>query len=66
MDQQREEEMLMHVAAGTDLPTAVAALPCDVDPPNEPHPTVLKPSGHSLIWAVLIFVSMLAVWWLIH
>ena len=57
MDQQLDDELLFHVAAGTDLPTALAALPRNESaaPANE---------GHG--WMIFVlFVAALAAAWLL-
>jgi hypothetical protein len=59
MDKDLEDELLMHVAAGTDLPTAWAALPRDLPPDHEPS----KPSTWGwALWAMLM--ALLFVVWL--
>ena len=58
MDEDREQELLLHVAAGTDPLTALAALPPNEDPPKRPR----KPAGClgavfvilCLLWAALL------------
>ncbi len=55
MDEQREEELLLHVVAGTDLPTALAALPQDEQPASA--------TNYLVAWAV--FIAMLVAWWLL-
>jgi len=59
MDQQRENELLMHVAAGTDLLTAIAALPREVESPNKPAST-LDLSLSAIVWSVVAIVSVVA------
>jgi hypothetical protein len=64
MDQHRENELLLHVAAGTDLPTAFAALPRGDDVHSDnPARAQAKPVG-GLFWTILIFIFMIAGWWL--
>jgi hypothetical protein len=65
MDEHDEDELLMHVAAGTDLPTALAALPRESDVHDDRPARAQTKSIGRLFWAVLIFVSMMACWWLI-
>ena len=64
MDQDRENELLLHVASGTDLPTAFAALPRNDDARNDAPARVREKAIGGLTWAVLIFGSMIAYWWL--
>jgi hypothetical protein len=59
MDQQRENELLLHVAAGTDLLTAFAALPSEVESPNEPAST-LDSSFSAIVWSVVAIVGVIA------
>jgi hypothetical protein len=59
MDQQRENELLMHVAAGTDLLTAIAALPRKSETPNVPAST-LELSLSAIVWSVVAIVSIVA------
>jgi hypothetical protein len=54
MDQELEDELLIHAAAGTDLPTALFALPR-----NEPKAPANK--GHGWMMFVL-FVAVLTAW----
>jgi len=51
----RETELLTHIAAGTDIWTALAALP---DLPDEEKPA-RKPRG--CLFGVLL--GLLAIWW---
>jgi hypothetical protein len=53
MDQQLEDELLLHVAAGTDLPTALAALP-DESQANKWHG-----------WMFILLAAALAGAWLL-
>ncbi len=62
--QDQEEELLMHVAAGTDLFTAFAALPRESDPPDKPQPSTPAKSAGELIWALLAFFLSIAALWL--
>ena len=58
MDPEREQELLLHIAAGTDLLTALAALP----PAEQPQP---EPTPAKSVWLVwLVPIGMVAVWWL--
>jgi hypothetical protein len=66
MDQQSENELLMHVAADTDLLTAFAALPRESDMQGRPQPSTPKTSVYRIICAVVIFVAMIALWWLMQ
>ena len=60
MDDQAEQELLLHVAAGTDLLTALAALPPDEEEPKQPR----KPTGClgavfvilCLLWATIVLL----------
>lgn len=54
MDQELEDELLLHVAAGTDLPTALAALPQDEAPTSKWHG-----------WMFILFAAALAGAWLL-
>lgn len=49
MDKDLEDELLMHIAAGTDIPTAFAALPCDEQP-------AASSQRAWIVWAILIGV----------
>lgn len=51
----------MHVAAGTDFLTAVAALPCDSDVENELPRDSAKSSINEVVWAVLLFIAIVVV-----
>ena len=62
MDNDLEEELLMHIAAGTDLPTALSALPRDKRVGEEPSPpTSAKPAG-ILVWLLLFILALVAMW----
>jgi hypothetical protein len=59
MDSQQEIELLMHVAAGTDPLTALAALPRDVEQTETPSEPSTKSSGGWIALAALIAVTIL-------
>lgn len=62
MDNDLEEELLMHIAAGTDLPTAMAALPRRNDSQDElPSSVPTKPVGAFTV-AILAVVAMIVLW----
>jgi hypothetical protein len=63
MNQEQEDELLMHVAAGTDLFTAMAALPREEVPPNESASTSDQWFS-AIAWIVLAGVGF-AVWLLL-
>jgi len=55
----RETELLTHLAAGTDIWTALAALPPDV--PDEEKPA-RKPRGG--LWCIIgALLGLVALWW---
>ena len=57
MDQEIEDEFLLHVAAGADLPTALAVLPQDES---------AAPANRGLGWIMfVVFVAALAGAWLL-
>ena len=58
MDRALEDELLLHIAAGTDLPTAFAALPR-----SEPPVGQVQRTWTGIAWAILIGVA--AVLWLL-
>jgi hypothetical protein len=64
MDQQREVEFLLHIAAGTDPLTALAALPREKE--TEPTPSAAEPATTGkldlLSWIVLIAFGLLTCW----
>ncbi|MGE3637388.1 MAG: hypothetical protein AB7G28_02440 [Pirellulales bacterium] len=64
MDQQREEEFLLYIAAGTDPLTALAALPRDRQ--ADPTPTAAKLTTERdldlLSWIVLIVFAAFSAW----
>jgi hypothetical protein len=60
MNKDQEDELLMHVAAGTDLLTAIAALPGDSDAEDEQPRAASKSSTRGIVWAVLIFIAIIA------
>ena len=60
-DEDREQELLLHVAAGTDPLTALAALPRDENPPDK-RPR-RKPAG-CLGAIVIAGVLLLLLRWL--
>ena len=69
MDKQREDELLMHIAAGLDPVTALAALPREEnivqdESRNTPQSTARNAWRHGVLWAVAAFVGMLLVRWL--
>jgi hypothetical protein len=64
MNKEQEDELLMQVAAGTDLLTAVAALPRTSDQPPKPQPSNPKASTGGVISAVLTFLVIIVLWWL--
>jgi hypothetical protein len=57
MDRDREDELMMHLAAGTDLPTAFAALSRNRERQEKSPPS--KPSAGEIICAVLTFVAII-------
>ena len=57
MDEDLEDELLMHIAAGTDIPTALAALPQDEPPAGRAQ------QQNWTVWAVL--VGFVIVLWLL-
>jgi hypothetical protein len=65
MDKHRENELLTHVAAGIDLPTAFAALPRESDAHDNRPVRAQAKTFSKLIWATLTFLAMIACWWLI-
>jgi hypothetical protein len=54
----REEELLLHIAAGTDLLTALAALPQDDQP-------LRQPATRSGLVAGAVAVGVVLAWWLL-
>jgi hypothetical protein len=56
MDEDREEELLLHVAAGTDPLTALAALPDD-----EPGPPRKKLATGCLFAIIAAILAVLAI-----
>jgi hypothetical protein len=57
MDEQLEDELLLHVAAGTDLPTALASLP---------QRESAAPANEGRGWlAFVLFVAALTAAWLL-
>ncbi len=56
MDERLEDELLLHVAAGTDIPTAFTALP-------RHEPAAGPTQGAWTLWAVLI--GVVVVLWLL-
>ena len=62
MDEDREQELLLHVAAGTDVWTALSALPPDEEKTRRSAPR--KPAGClgvlfvilTLLWALLVML----------
>jgi hypothetical protein len=63
MDKPREEEFLMHIAAGTDPLTAFAALPREEKSSDE-LPPVASHLLSAIGWATLACIAF-AVWWLL-
>ena len=59
MDEQREEELLLHVAAGTDLLTAFAALPREDGSPSRSTST-FDLSFSAVMWGVVAVVGVVA------
>jgi hypothetical protein len=61
MDLDRENELLMHIAAGTDLPTALAALPQEDESPVESpaEPSKQNSSYGWVAFAALVFIALL-------
>jgi hypothetical protein len=59
MDQQREHQLLLHVAAGTDLLTAFAALPRESESPDKSM-SALDLSLSAIVWSVVAIVSIVA------
>jgi hypothetical protein len=55
MDQELEDELLFHIAAGTDLPTTIAALPQDEASANKQHGSMM----------FILFAAALAGAWLL-
>ena len=61
MQNDLEEELLMHIAAGTDLPTAPSALPRDEAVRDEQcSPATTKPT-RILVWSRII-LALIVVW----
>ena len=64
MDQQREEEFLLHIGAGTDPLTALATLPRERK--ADPTPEAAKPTASGeldlLSWVVLVAFAMFLAW----
>jgi len=64
MDQKREEEFLLHIAAGTDPLTALAALSSERN--DEPQPSATEPAtteGMDLLpWSVVIAFGLFICW----
>ncbi len=66
MDQAREDEWLMHVAAGTDPLTALAALPRDEDKEGQQTMGVYrKPASWLTSFLVLLCLLMTALLFLL-
>jgi ferric-dicitrate binding protein FerR (iron transport regulator) len=63
VNQEQEDELLMHVAAGTDPFTALAALPREDESQDEPRSPTPERSVGGLLWAVLVFLAVVAAWW---
>jgi len=64
MDEQHEQELLLHVATGTALLTAFAALPRESETSNEPQ-SALALSLSAIVWivvAIVCFVGWLLMW----
>jgi hypothetical protein len=61
MNKDQEDELLMHVAAGTDLLTAISALPDDSDAEDEQPLATSESSSSGIVWAVLLFIAMVVV-----
>lgn len=62
MDNDVEDELLMHTAAGTDLPTALAALPRHKRVGDEPCPPTSAKPARILVWLLLIILAFIAMW----
>jgi hypothetical protein len=67
MDQKREDEWLMHVAAGTDPLMALAALPRDMDEEGDQSEGRLyrKPASRLTSFLVLLCLLMTALLFLL-
>lgn len=61
MNKEQEEELLMHVAAGTDLLTAMAALPRENETPNQPE-SASEQRFSAVVWIVIVCVGVAALW----
>jgi len=56
MIDEREQELLLHIAAGTDPITAWAALPDEEKPPGKPK--------RGCLWCIIgALLGLLALWW---
>jgi hypothetical protein len=66
MDKDLEDELLMHIAAGTALPTALAALPTDDgtydDAAVESRSTILTKLGRAITWIAFAVAGSIGLW----
>ena len=62
MNQEQEDEFLLHIAAGTDPLTALAALSREPEAPSSPQHSQSERSRGGIVWGVLVFAGLIAIW----
>lgn len=62
MDEETEDELLMHIAAGTDLPTAMAALPRSNNGHDDLQSSTPTKSVQASALVIIAVVAIIVLW----